>query len=173
MEVVAPSDDDVAVLRAISRAGFSYQPTKMLGEAAGWKLVDDELDLGFVAFDMHLGPGKNVRSRLAVAVSESGRPPLAFVPLFYFEEYDVRREPFDQAYRSLSEQLVRILGSPSSSGQYDYPHRKNWPYSYSWWSFADATLVLVQDEFDIQFGMDVSLWVLLTGAAVKVPINSP
>lgn len=46
MEAVALSPDAAAVLRAISRAGFSYQHTKELGQAAGWKLVDDELDLG-------------------------------------------------------------------------------------------------------------------------------
>ena len=106
-------------------------------------------------------------------VSESRRPPRAFVPLFYFQEYDARREPFDQAYRSLSEQLVRVLGSSTSSGEYGYPHRKSWSYSYNWWSLSDATLVLVQDEFDIQFGMDVTVWVLPMGAAVKVPVSGP
>jgi hypothetical protein len=173
MEVVAPSDDDLAVLRAISRSGFSYQQTKMLVKAAGWKLVDDEFDLGFVAFNMCLGPDKDVSSRLAVEVCERGRSPRAFVPLFYFDDYDVRRELFDEAYRSLSEQLTRVLGSSSSSGEYDYPHRKSWNYSYNCWSLADATLVLVQDEFDIQFGMDVTLWVLPMGTPVKVPVSGP
>jgi hypothetical protein len=171
MEVIAPSHGTVGVLRAISRAGFSYQRTKELCEAAGWKLVDDELDLGYVAFDMRPITGKNVRRRLAVLVSEGGGPPRAFVPLFYFEEYDEQRAPFDQAYRSLTQQLAGVLGPPSSAGEYTYEHREGWPYFYSWWSLTDATFVLVQDEFDIQFGMDVTLWMLPSHAAIGVPVR--
>jgi hypothetical protein len=171
MEVAVPSHDAVAVLRAISRAGFSYQQTKELCQAAGWKLVDDELDLGYVAFDMGMAPGPDFPRRLAVEVSESGRPPRAFVPLFYFEDYDVEREPFDRAYRSLSARLTSVLGPPASFGEYTYPHRESWRYSYSWWSLTDATFVLVQDEFDLQFGMDVTLWVLPPNAAVAVPVS--
>jgi len=171
MEAVIPSRDAVAVLRAISRAGFSYQRTKELCQAARWKLVDDELDLGYVAFEMGTVPGQDSHRRLAVEVSESGRLPRAFVPLFYFEEYDVHREPFDLTYRSLSEQLAGVLGPPSSSGEYTCPHREGWRYFYSWWSLTDATFVLVQDEFDIQFGMDVTLWVLPANVSVAVPVS--
>lgn len=171
MKAVAPSHDAVAVLRAISRAGFSYRRTKDLCQAARWKLVDDQLDLGYVAFDMGMAPGEDFPRRLNVEVRESGRPPRAFVPLFYFEEYDVNREPFDQAYRSLTEQLASVLGPPSSFGEYTYPHRKGWRYFYSWWSLADAAFVLAQDEFDIQFGMDVTLWVLPANAKVAVPVS--
>ncbi len=172
MEVVAPSRDAAVVLRTLSRAGFGYQRTKELCEAAGWKLLDDELDLGYVAFEIRLEHNHDIRRRLAVEVSESGRPPRAFVPLFYFEEYDLERKPFDQAYWSLSEQLARVIGPPSSSGEYTYPHREGWFFSFSWWSLGDATLVLVQDELDIQFGMDITLWVLPAGAEVRVPLSA-
>jgi hypothetical protein len=171
MEAVALSDDAVAVLRAISRAGFGYQHTKELCQAGGWKLVDDELDVGYVAFRMGIAPGQGFPARLAVEVAEGGRPPRAFVPLFCFEEYDTEREPFDLAFRSLSGQLACVLGPPISVGEYTYPHREGWPYSYHWWSLPDATLVLVQDEFDIQFGMDITLWVLPAQAPLAVPVS--
>ncbi len=167
MEAVAPSHDAVAVLRAIARAGFGYQRTKDLCHAARWKLIDDEIALGYVAFDMGLVPSESFPRRLVVEVRESSRPPRAFVPLFYFEEYDVHREPFDQAYWSLTEQLASILGPPSSSGEYTYPHRQGWPFFFSWWSLTDGAFVLVQDEFDIQFGMDVTLWVLPANAGLQ------
>jgi hypothetical protein len=170
MAAVALSDDAVALLRAISRAGFGYQLTTELCQAAGWKLVDDELDLGYVAFRMGMDPGQDFPARLAVEVAESG-PPRAFVPLFCFEDYDTEREPFDLAFRSLSRQLACFLGTPTSVGEYTYPHREGWPYSYHWWSLPDATLVLVQDEFDIQFGMDVTLWMLPAHAPLAVPVS--
>jgi hypothetical protein len=171
MEAVALSHEAVAELRAIARAGFSYRPTKELCQAAGWKLDDDELDLGYVTFRMGMSPDQDFPYRLSVLVAESGKSPRAFVPLFYFEDYNIEREPFDQAYRLLSEQLAGVLGCPSSLGEYAHPHREDWPYSYSWWSLSDATLVLLQGELDIQFGMDISLWVLPAHAAVAVPVG--
>lgn len=171
MEVIAPSGDAVAVLRAISRAGFGYQQTKKLAQTAGWEPIDDELYLGYVAFEMSLGSSNEVR-RLHVEVSESGRSPLAFVALFYYEEYDVRREPLDKAYQSLYQQLTHVIGPPSASGEFTYPHRSGWLYSCCWWCLSDATFALTQDELDIQFGMDVTLWILPAGTTVQIPVSA-
>ena len=170
MEAIGPSRDAIAVLRAIARAGFTDNRTKELAEAAGWKLVNGELSLGYLRFDLILVPGKDDRRPLTIFVQESGRS-WAFVPLFYFDEDEEDREPFDRAYRSLVEQLTGIIDAPFKTGQYSYPHRSGWPYSYSCWSLPDATVVLVQDEFDIQFGMDVSLWILPPGVAVELPMR--
>jgi len=71
----------------------------------------------------------------------------------------------------LAEQLAGFLGAAARSGVYSYPHRAGWPYSFAGWALADATLVLVQDEFDIQFGMDVTLWVLPAGTAIEAPVR--
>ena len=100
----------IGVLQAISRAEFRYQPTKEIAEVASWRIVDDEPELGYVAFEMPLGPQRNVRCRLAIEIQESGRSVRAFVPLFHFEEYDSQREPFDQAFRSLFEHLAEFFG---------------------------------------------------------------
>jgi hypothetical protein len=131
VDLVAPSNEAIAVLRSISRAGFAYAQTKKLASEAGWRTIDDELDLGYVRFAMQLDFGKEDRPLLTVEVSESGRLPRAIVSLFYFEEYDLEREPFDQAYQSLSEQLIGVLGLPSRSGEYSYPHRVGWQYSFN------------------------------------------
>lgn len=173
MEAIAPSGEFLEVLRAISRAGFGYEQTKELASAAGWKLVDDELDLGYVAFEWRLGTGDDNRRRLSVWVKKGGGRPWAFVPLFYFNDYDQVREPFDQAYQSLAEQLASLLGTPSSSGEHCYAHRNGWPYACSRWVLPDVVLDLVQDEFDIQFGMDVTLWVLPASQASEFPTRYP
>lgn len=171
MKAVTPDAGVLAAIREIAREGFSYRRTKELGQTAGWKLDDDELDLGYVAFEVQIA--KDDSRRLSVQVSESGRPPRAFLPLYYIddEECEANRKPFDQALRSLSEQLESVLGLPSVSGEYGYSHRENWLYSYVGWSLADATFVLAQDEFDIQFGMDVTLWVLPAGTEVAGPMS--
>jgi hypothetical protein len=53
--------------------------------------------------------GQSFPLRLTVEVSEGGRPLRAFVPLFYFDEDEPQREPFNQAYRSLKEHLAGLL----------------------------------------------------------------
>lgn len=171
MEAVAPSEAAVAVLRAISRGGFAYAPTKVLCEAAGWRLVDDEPDLGYVRYDLQLAADSDEQRPLSVLIAESNSPPWGFIPLFYFEGYEQGRQPFDRAFRVLTGQLAGFLGAAARSGEYSYPHRAGWPYSFVGWCLPDATLVLVQDEFDIQFGMDVTLWVQPAGSAVVAPVR--
>jgi hypothetical protein len=52
-----------------------------------------------------------------------------------------------------------------------YAHRAAWRYSFAGWGLTDATLVLVQDELDIQFGMDVTLWVQPAGTSIQAPVR--
>ncbi|MFO0949793.1 MAG: hypothetical protein U0835_01305 [Isosphaeraceae bacterium] len=171
MEVASPPEAVVEMLRAISRAGFAYVQTKALCNAAGWRLVDDEADLGYVRYDMPVAAGSDERRPVSVLIAESDKPPFAFIPLFYFEEYQEGRGPFDRAFHSLAGQLAAFLGTAARSGEYRYSHRAGWPYSFVGWKLADATLVLVQDEFDIQFGMDVTLWVRSAGTAIEAPVR--
>jgi hypothetical protein len=171
MNPVAPSEATVTVLRAVSRAGFAYAPTKATCAAAGWHLVEDEPDWGYVNYEVLLAADSDEYRPLTVLIAESGRTPCAFLPLFYFDDYDEGRKAFDGAFRALAEKLGRSLGASSRSGQYGYAHRAGWPYSFTGWALADATFLLVQDEFDIQFGMDVTLWVQPAGTVVAAPVR--
>ncbi len=171
MVVAAPSEAAVAVLRSVSRDQFAYATTKALCDAAGWHLIDDELELGYLRYSMYLAAGSSQRRPLTILIAESKNSPFAFVPLFYFEDYDKGRETFDLSFRTLAEQLGEFLGAASLSGEYSYPHRAEWSYSFVGWALVDATVVLVQDEFDIQFGMDVTLWVQPAGSKVEAPVR--
>ena len=171
LKVIAPSEDAVKVLRTLSHTGFAYAPSKAVCEAAGWGLVDDEFDLGYIRYAMRLETDSDQRRLLSVRIAEAGKPPWAFVPLFYFEEYEKSREPFDCAFHTLTEHLAGFVGTASRMGSYSYPHRAGWMYSFAGWVLSDATLVLVQDELDIQFGMDVTLWVQPTGTMIEAPVQ--
>jgi hypothetical protein len=155
----------------MAATGFAYTETKALAEAVGWPVTDDERELGYIWFGMPISGGPAVRQFVCVEVMESGRRPRAYLPLFYFENYESGRELFDKVYQSLLQEIAETLGQPSQSGVYEYPHRPGWFYCYAWWSLANATFALVQDEFDIQFGMDVSLWVLPAGVAFEMPVS--
>jgi hypothetical protein len=42
---------------------------------------------------------------------------------------------------------------------------------FAGWVLADSTITLVQDELDIQFGMDVTLWIQPAGTKIEVPVR--
>ncbi len=95
--------------------------------------------------------------------------------MYYFGEgagdpSELDRTPFDNAFRRLADGLEALVGPPFRTGEYKYRHRRGWPYLYSWWRLPDASLALVQDEHDIQFGTDVTLWVLAEGVKVRLPV---
>jgi hypothetical protein len=171
MDAIAPSGDTISVLSEMARSGFIYRRVKELAQTAGWRITDDELDFGFVAFELHVEFDEDPVRRLNVEVTDSGRQAFAFVPLFYFEDYETSRELFDLAFQTIRDQLTDIIGAPLTSGEHLCTHRNDWPYSFSLWSGDDAVFALVQDEFDIQFGMDVTLWIFPAGTLVTFPIS--
>jgi hypothetical protein len=170
-EAVAPSLATIKVLRAIAQAEFAHGPVKALCNDAGWEPIIDEPAHGHIRYAMLLNGGCAEFRPLTVLTAEHNPLRRAFVPLYYFDDYDARREPFDQAFAHCRTKLTGLLGKPSRPGTYGYPHRANWLYSYCAWTLPDATFVLTQDEFDIQFGMDVSLWVLPAGVGVETPMR--
>src|SRR5438445_609696 len=104
MEELTLSGDAIAVLRSIALAGFEYNRSKQLACTAGWKVVDDELDLGYVRFDMRLAPGNGTGGFLIVQMSNSeAERPFALLRLFSFDDREIDRAPFDRAYRSFGQ----------------------------------------------------------------------
>jgi hypothetical protein len=177
MYAVVPTERELTVLRSIARAEFGYGKTKDICSRAGWELAADERHLGFLQYYIDFGGRRTNRRLLAVCVREGSEGPFAFVPLYCFGENagdpaQLPRGPFDRAFRHIATGLETILGKAYRAGAYTYAHRGDaWPYSYMWWRVADASLALVQDEFDIQLGMDVSLWVQPARAKVKLPVH--
>jgi hypothetical protein len=169
-EAVTPSEPALALLRSISRAKFAYAPAKSLCEAAGGRLIDDEPQRGYVRFEIPLSDDADARRPLIVLTENNEKPQRAFVPLFYFDDDQELRSEFDEPFRMLVKGLTDALGPPTDAGDYRYAHRVGWSYLFSGWSLQDATLILVQDEFDIQFGMDVTLWAMPAGTPIEAPV---
>jgi hypothetical protein len=172
---IAPLPSQFEVLRRVVAAGFDYAAIKQLCSAALWELVEDEPDLCFVQYRLRMGPEPDDRCLCSIGTSKIDGGPFVYLPLFYFgddggdpSEYD--RTLFDDAYRNLSETVSLIIGRPRENGTYAYPHRPGWPYSYCTWRLPDSQVFLLQDERDIQFGMDVSLWIFPPETEVPVPI---
>lgn len=175
MKAIVPSLAQFEVLRNIASAGFDYAATKRLCSGAGWQLVEDEPELGFVQYFLRVGPDVDDQRLLGVGIPEIECGPHLQLPLYYFDEEsgvpsELERRPFDDSYRRLFDGMVAMLGSALRHGTYEYPHRQGWPYNYGAWRVPEAEVMLLQDEHDIQFGMDVSLWLFPAGTDVPVPL---
>jgi hypothetical protein len=159
-----------------SQMAAMWQARPPITDAAGWQLVGDEPDLGFVQYFLWVGPDVDERRLLSVGTPEVQESPHLYLPLSYFgdeggdpSEHD--RASFDDSYRRLLHGVSVILGPAERDGTYEYPHRPGWPYAYSVWRVAEAQVILLQDEHDIQFGMDVSLWLLPAEPDVFIPLR--
>lgn len=163
------SASDLGVIRAIANAGFTYSSAKELAAAAHWELDQDEPSLGYLRFNVGLIAGEPPLS-LVVEFGMDDRPAFAFIGLYGVPERDQHEAEFAAYFNAADQALQRSLGTPTSAGTYGYPHR-TWLYNYSWWSLTDASLALVQDEFDIQSGFDVTLWVFRPGTPKRMPVS--
>jgi len=82
-----------------------------------------------------------------------------YCPISCYEDTDLKdREPFDAEFVAIRQNLIAALGQPSEIGHHVYSHRpRSHYYMYSVWQLEHSRLALAQDEFDIQFGLDLSL----------------
>ena len=81
-----------------------------------------------------------------------------------------RLAAFNAAFDSAAQTLTRYFGVPTASGSLQLSFR-TWPYSYRRWSLPEGEFTLVQDEFDIQDGMDVTLWMQPVGTPIEETVN--
>jgi hypothetical protein len=178
MNPIVPSRSQFEVLREVAGSGFNHVATKRLCCGSGWELIEDEPNLGFVRYSLSVGPDHQDRRLLSVGTANTEGILYIYLPLFYFPEEDAAhhsendRTRFDEAFRRLRESSEVELGRPERTGTYEYPHRSDWAYSYCVWRLPEAQVILLQDEHDIQFGMDVSLWLFPVEPDVSFPLSS-
>lgn len=176
MKPIAPSRSQCVVLRRIAGAGFESPATKRLCAGAGWALVTDEPESGFLQFSLPLDSSRDETRLLNIGTQDVDGTPHLFLPLFFFPEEnrdladEEDRRPFDDAFRRLTEELCSNLGPSSQRGAYEHPHHTGWQYHYCTWRVTEAQVLLLQDEHDIQFGRDISLWFFPADRDVSLPL---
>jgi len=73
---------------------------------------------------------------------------------------------FNAAFHSVAGALTQCLGAPGAVGDRRLSFR-TWSYAYKRWSLPEGEFTLVQDEFDIQEGPDVTLWIQPVGTPIE------
>jgi len=69
------------------------------------------------------------------------------------EAYRLERERYDHCYRALADDVTALLGDPLVTATETAP-----TCSYSIWRLAHALVIVQQAAFDVQFGIEVNLW---------------
>ena len=161
-------------LFSLAETTFDFDEVEKRCRGWGWMLTEDDPDLGVarfgvdeanaVVFDSGKSGGLNGRACLWLALcywpddedsqsadGQDGRGAAV---------EEAGRGEFDARFEAACGELRKSLGPPAVRGKYEYGHRAGWPYSYAVWCAERGFLVLQQDELDIQFGFDISIWVL-------------
>lgn len=163
------SGKDIDILRAIPRSGYHYDSIKRLLSETDWRISEDEKDLGYLRIDIPAElSGEYYTLVICYRDSEHGQHCLLTFACFPDSESHIGA--FDALFLSVAQAVVRHLGEPAVCGEHRFPFRA-WPYSYRRWSLPEAEYTLVQDEFDIQSGMDVTLWIQPVGTTIRQTPN--
>jgi hypothetical protein len=158
------STEDIDTLRSIARAGDDYGTIKRLLAERQWHIDEDDVDLGFLR--VFIPDAADGRYRLILGYRDPDRPPYFLLTFSLFPDSEEHLAAFNSAFRSAAETLTRYLGAPTASGDHRLSFR-TWSYAYRRWSLPEAEFTLVQDEFDVQDGIDVTLWAQPVGTPIE------
>ncbi len=162
------SAKDIETIRSIVRAGSDYDAIKRLLGVTQWEIEADEVDLGFLR--VFIPDPVDQCYRLIIGYRDPDRPPYCLLTFSLFPDSEDRFAAFNAAFDSAAQTLERYFGAPTASGRHQLSLR-TWPYSYRRWSLPEGEFTLVQDEFDIQDGMDVTLWMQPVGTPLEKTVQ--
>jgi len=162
------SAKDIDTLRSIARVGDDYIEIKKLLAATGWEIREDDSRLGHLR--VFIPDAADEVYRLIIVYYDPERPPYLLLTFFLFPDSEDHIAAFNSAFRSTADTITRYLGAPAAAGDHRLSFRK-WPYAYRRWSLPEGEFTLVQDEFDIQDGMDVTLWIQPVGTPIEETLH--
>lgn len=158
------SAKDIETIRSIVRAGGDYDTLKWLLGETQWEIEADEVDLGFLR--VFIPDEDDEYYRLIIGYRDPDQPPYCLLTFSLFPHSEEHLAPFKASFHSAAQALTLHFGAPIASGERRLSFR-TWSYAYQRWSLPEGEFTLVQDEFDIQDGMDVTLWMQPVGTPLE------
>ncbi len=108
--------------------------------------------------------------RLIIGYRDPDHPPYLLLSFYIFPDSETQIAVFNSAFLFVAAVLTQFIGAPGIEGDRQLSFR-TWPYAYQRWSLPEGEFTLVQDEFDIQEGMDVTLWVQPVGTPIDKTLH--
>jgi hypothetical protein len=162
------SEKDTDILRAIAKAGNNYDLIQRLLSETEWEIQENEADIGHLRILIHDTSGECYP--LIISRANPDGSPFSLLTFSVFPDSEADLAAFNMEFHFRAATLARYFGIPSASGSHQLPFR-SWPYAYKRWTLPEGEFTLVQDEFDIQFGMDVSLWIQPVGTSIEQTLH--
>jgi hypothetical protein len=128
----------------------------------------DEVALGFLR--VFIPDAADECYRLIIGYRDPKHPPYSLLTFSLCPDSEENLAAFNSAFRTVAETLRQYLGTPSAAGDRRLSFRA-WPYAYQRWSLPEGEFTLVQDEFDIMEGMDVTLWMQPVGTPIEETVQ--
>jgi hypothetical protein len=163
------SAKDIGIVRSIARAGDDYGTIKRLLGGTDWEIEEDETDLGFLR--IFIPDPIDKFYRLIIGYRDPDHPPYLLLSFHVFPDSEECLALCNSAFQSTAETLAGYLGPPTIRGDHRLSFRA-WSYAYRRWSLPEGEFTLVQDEFDIQEGLDVTLWIQPVGTPINKTLDS-
>lgn len=157
------SAEDFDTVRSIARAGSDYGEIKRLLATTNWEMDADDTDLGFLRFFIPDETDKFYR--LIISYRDLDHPPYSLITFHISPDSEEHLPAFNAAFHATAEAISQFLDAPTISGE-RRPSYRSWSYAWCRWSFRENEFTLVQGEFDIQDGMDVTLWIQPPGTPI-------
>src|SRR5262249_44733954 len=132
------------------------------------EIDEDNTDLGFLR--IFILDAADQYYRLIIGYRDPDHPPYSLLSFYVFPDSEEHLVAFNSAFHSTAEAIARYLGAPTLRGDRRLSFR-TWSYAYERWSLPEGEFTLVQDEFDIQEGMDVTLWMQPAGTPIEQTLN--
>src|SRR3974390_2194084 len=153
----------IDTIRSIAQAGDNYDEIKRLLAPTGWEITEDERRLGYLK--LFIPDATDKCYRLIICYRDPQRPPYSIFSFFIFEDKAEKIAAFNAAFQSTADFLAKHFGTPGAVGNRQPSHRP-WSYSYKRWSLPEGEYTLVQSEFDITEGLDITLWIQPVGTPI-------
>jgi hypothetical protein len=163
------SAKDIDVLRAIARASGHYDEIKRQLASVEWRILEDNVALGYLCA-LVPDSSDNEGYRLMIGCQDPEHPPYCLLSFFLFADSEERIAAFNSAFHSVADTIEQTLGAPTSTGEHRLSFRP-WSYAYNRWSLPEGEFTLVQDEFDIQDGLDITLWIQPVGTPINKTLH--
>jgi hypothetical protein len=159
---------------SLSSTPLSYDVVRARCSDLGWSIDDEDVrhcvlrvhfDRAVSVFVASLGPGQRFGRTI-------------YLPLFYTEDtYDCMtgfppgtKPDFDAAYDLAQSLFEEAIGTPGHTGTFEYFHGT---YRFCVWRGAHAVLALIQDDFDVLFGSEITAWIIECAADDPLPSLPP
>ena len=159
------SGDDIQILRSIARVNGDYERIKQKLAPTAWTIEEDEVDLGFMRISIPDATDADGYGLIIGYRDHHHHPTYAFLTFYTFPESEKSIPEFDTAFHRIADVLQEHLGEPNVSGERRVPAR-SCSYGHHRWSLPEGEFTLVQDEFDIQNGLDITLWIEAPGTPI-------